>query len=291
MKPLKLVKLTELMEQTVGREEIVVGLLDGPVAVDHPDLRKEAIRSISGTLQAECAQLSNAACEHGTFVAGILTAKRGTAAPAICPGCTLLLRPIFSEAPFANGESPSATPDELAVAIIETIDAGARVLNLSAALAYPSSADQRSIQEALLYALVRGVIVVAAAGNQAALGTTTITRHPWTIPVVSYDLEGMPRAQSNFGSSIGRRGLGAPGQNITSLGIQGASLTSGGTSVAAPFVTGAVALLWSEFPDATAAHIRLAVTTAHSAQRTTIIPPLLDAWAAYQAMMGDSRRS
>jgi len=290
MRPLELVKLRELMEHTVGRREIVVGLLDGPVAVEHPDLHKESIRSISGRLPAECAQLSNAACEHGTFVAGILTAKRGSAAPAICPGCTLLLCPIFSEATFANGELPSTTPDELAVAIIETIDAGARVLNLSAALTYSSSASQRSIHEALGYALVRGVIVVAAAGNQAGLGTSTITRHPWTIPVVSYDLQGIPLAQSNFGSSIGRRGLGAPGQNITSLGIQGASLTSSGTSAAAPFVTGAIALLWSEFPDATAAQIRLAVTAGHGAQRTTVIPPLLDAWRAYQAMINDLRR-
>jgi subtilisin family serine protease len=290
MNPLDLVKLTALMELTVGRPEIAIGLLDGPVAIDHPDLQKEAIRAIPGKLSAACAEPGNAACGHGTFVAGILTAKRASAAPAICPECTLLLRPIFSEAPLANGELPSATPDELAKAIIEAIDAGARVLNLSAALAYPSSASQRSIQEALGYALMRGVIVVAAAGNQSALGSTTITRHPWTIPVVSYDLQGIPLDQSNLGSSIGKRGLGAPGNNITSLGTRGASLPSGGTSVAAPFVTGAIALLWSEFPEATAAQIKFAVTTAQSARRTTIIPPLLNAWRAYQAMKNDLKR-
>jgi subtilisin family serine protease len=88
---------------------------------------------------------------------------------------------------------------------------------------------------------------------------------------------------SNFGSSIGRRGLGAPGEAITSLGVTD-PLTLGGTSAATPFVTGAVALIWSEFPGATAAAVRSAVTEAAASRRTTIVPPLLNAWASYQAM-------
>ncbi len=87
-----------------------------------------------------------------------------------------------------------------------------------------------------------------------------------------------------MGSSIGRRGLGAPGSDITSLGTNGKSLTSGGTSVAAPFVTGAIALLWSEFPSASAVAVKLAVTQGYAPRRTTVVPPLLDAWAAYQVM-------
>jgi hypothetical protein len=61
---------------------------------------------------------------------------------------------------------------------------------------------------------------VAAAGNQGTLGSTAITRHLWVIPVVAYDLQGRPMDQSNLGSSIGRRGLGAPGDRITSLGAE-----------------------------------------------------------------------
>jgi subtilisin family serine protease len=90
--------------------------------------------------------------------------------------------------------------------------------------------------------------------------------------------------QSNLGGSIGRRGLSAPGDKITSLGAEGNPLTFGGTSAAAPFVTGAVALLWSEFPTATAAEVKFAVTHASNPRRTTVVPPLLDAWAAYQTM-------
>lgn len=285
MSPLDLVKLTVLMERTSGRPEIMVGLIDGPIVMSHPDLADTNIREISGKLRGSCAQVSSAACMHGTFVAGILCAKRGSVAPAICPNCTLLIRPIFAEttAP-ANGEMPSATPEELAAAMIETVDAGARVINLSAALMRPSSKGERKLEEALNYAARRGVIIVAAAGNQGTLGSTAITHHPWVISVIAYDLRGRPMGASNLGGSIGRRGLGAPGENITSLGAEGKPLTLGGTSAASPFVTGAIALLWSEFPAATATETRFAVTQAYAPRRMTVVPPLLKAWAAYQAL-------
>ena len=284
MKPLDLVKLTALMEITSGRAETMVGLIDGPVVRDHPDLVGENIRDIPGKTNSQCTQANEAACTHGTFVAGILCGKRDSAAPGICPNCTLLVRPIFAERTAGSGQMPSAPPEELAAAIVECIEASAKVLNLSVAPAQPSSASQRELKEALDYAARRGVIIVAAAGNQGTLGSSVITRHPGVIPVVACDLQGKPISLSNLGRSIGRRGLSAPGENITSLGAEGKPLSLGGTSAAAPFVTGAIALLWSEFPAATGAEIKLAVTQAYGPRRTTVVPPLLDAWAAYQVM-------
>ena len=278
-----LVGLSPLMARTSGRPEISIGLIDGPVALDHADLAAENIREVPGKLPAACADASDAACAHGTFIAGILHAKRMSVGPAICPGCTLLVRPIFSEAP-ANGEQmPSASATELADAIIGVIAAGARVINLSVALQGPSPSGGRSLQDALDFALRRGVVVVAAAGNQSAVGGSVITRHPWVIPVIAYDRRGRPMNLSNLGASIGRCGLGAPGEAVTSLGVTD-PLTMGGTSAATPFVTGAVALIWSEFPGATAAEVRSAVTMAAAPRRTTIVPPLLNALASYQAM-------
>ena len=286
MTPLDLVRLTPLIDRTSGRPELTIGLIDGPVVMTHPELANQHVREIPGNGSGACTQANSTACLHGTFVAGILSAKRGSVAPAICPNCTLLVRPIFAETTAANGEMPSATPEELAQAILDCIDAGARVLNISAALAQPSMKNERTLEEALDQTARRGVIVVAAAGNQGTLGSTAITCHPWVIPVVGYDLQGRPMNHSNLGSSIGRRGLGAPGDRITSLGAEGEPLTFGGTSAAAPFVTGAIALLWSEFPTATATEIKLAATHAHIPRRTTVVPPLLDAWVAYQAMSG-----
>jgi subtilisin family serine protease len=138
--------------------------------------------------------------------------------------------------------------------------------------------------EALDHAARRSVLIVVAAGNQGTIGSTVITGHPWVIPVVACDLRGKPVNESNLGHSIGRRGLRAPGDQITSLGAEGQPLTLSGTSIAAPFVTGAIALAWSEFPAATAAELRWAFMHAHSGGRSTVTPPLLDAWAAYQVL-------
>ncbi len=284
MGPLDLVKLTGLMERTSGSPEVKIGLIDGPVVTQHPELADVHLCEIPGNNGGACTQANSTACLHGTFVAGILSAKRGSVAPAICPNCTLLVRPIFAETKAANGEMPSAMPEELAQAIRDCIDAGARVLNVSAALAQPSIKNERALEEALDQAARRGVIVIVAAGNQGTVGSTAITRHPWVIPVVGYDQQGRPMNHSNLGSSIGRRGLGAPSDRITSIGANGKPLTLGGTSAAAPFVTGAIALLWSEFPTATATEVKFAAAQLYIPRRTTVVPPLLDAWTAYQVM-------
>jgi len=282
---LELVNLTPLMELTSGSPEIAIGLVDGPVAMNHPDLATENVREVPGSAAGTCARATSFACRHGTFVAGILFAKRSSTAPAICPDCTLLVRPIFSERIAANELAPSATPEQLAAAIIECIDAGARVVNVSAALAQmPTAKGERALGQALDHAAHRGVIVVAAAGNQGLVGSTAITRHSWVIAVIACDRRGRPLSESNLGSSIGRRGLSAPGDGITSLGTDSDAVPSGGTSVAAPFVTGAIALVWSQFPEASAGQVRLAVTRAHLPRRPTVVPALLNAWAIHAAM-------
>jgi subtilisin family serine protease len=179
---------------------------------------------------------------------------------------------------------PSATPDELATAIFDCVDAGANVINLSAALVQPSAKGERRLAEALDYSARQGAVIVAAAGNQGSVGSSVITRHQWVIPVVACDLRGRPIGYSNCGNAIGRRGLSAPGDGITSLGAGVESPTFGGTSAAAPFVTGAIALLMSIFPDATAGEFKLAVQGRQVPRRATVVPPLLDAYSAYLIM-------
>ncbi len=284
MNPLAIVKLKSLMERTKGNPDVNIGLIDGPVVTRHPDLAGEHLREIPGKNGATCTQADSNACLHGTFIAGILSAKRNSPAPAICPNCTLVVRPIFAEATSGGESMPSATPQELAEAIQHCLVAGVRVINLSLALAHLSMKGEEALDETLNHCARRGVLVAAAAGNQATLGSSAITRHPWVIPVAACDRMGRPIGESNLGSSIGRRGLSAPGVDITSLGTASQPLTLGGTSVAVPFVTGAIALLWSEFPAASAAQIKLAVTQAYQLRRASVVPPLLDATAAYQAL-------
>ena len=285
-----LVQLAPLCERNSGGG-VTIGLIDGPVARDHPDLVDQPIHESEGAGGSGCSLTSSIACMHGTFVAGILGAKRGSLAPAICPDSTLVIRPIFSEMVSQGDPLPSATAKELAAAISDCIDARSHCINLSLALAQPSTKGELELEQVLDQAAKSGVIIVAAAGNQGTLGSTAITRHPWVIPVVACDIRGMPTAESNLGHSIGKRGLRAPGEAITSLAAGGQTLTLGGTSVAAPFVTGAAALLCAEFPHAAAAHIKYALTLAFSSRRASVVPPLMNAWASYQFLASTQTRS
>src|SRR4051812_11340549 len=105
---LRLVRLPPVMALTQGRADIVIGLLDGPVDANHSDLATDHIVTIDETGRSmSCVDGHGPACRHGTFTAGILSAIRGSIAPAICPGCTLLVRPIFDDVESGN-EVPSA---------------------------------------------------------------------------------------------------------------------------------------------------------------------------------------
>lgn len=177
---------------------------------------------------------------------------------------------------------PSAAPDELAEAIVATVDAGARVINISADLSWSSVGEARSLTEALDHA-ARRAIVVAAAGNQGVVGGSPITRHPAVIPVAACDLRGRPLGYSNLGVMTARRGLRAPGEGVVSLATGDGQRAIGGTSVSAPLVTGAVALLWSLFPAARVTEIRWAVTDA-AVRRRAVVPPVLDASGAYRRL-------
>jgi subtilisin family serine protease len=281
--PLDLIKVTALMDITRGRREVTIGLLDGPVALDHASLIRTSIRQLATNGSSTCSEPSTAACSHGTFVAGILSARRDSDTPGICPDCTLLVRPIFHEKALGLEAVPSITPLELAAAIIDSVEAGAQILNISSVMRQLSTRSDRDLEASLDYAARHGVIVIVAAGNQGMIGSTPLTRHPWVIPVVGYELSGRPMDQTNLGHSLGRRGIGAPGQ-VTSINIEGQQpLVQWGTSFAAPLVTGTIALLWSLFPTATATEVKLAVGSQH-ARPATLAPPLLDAWAAYERL-------
>jgi subtilisin family serine protease len=285
-----IVGLTPLMERTRGRPEITVALIDGPVALDHPDLVGQRIHEIAKKSPSACVDRSSAACAHGTFVAGMLAAKRGSVAAAMCPDCSFLLHPIFSEAPLRNGEQPSATPEELAAAIVDSVQAGARVLNLSVNVTRSSRGDT-PLAEALTFASNRGVIAVAAAANEGAMTSSELLRHGWVLPVVASDDVGRPLQSSRFSAPAWKRGLSAPGREITSLGTNGKPLTMSGTSAATAFVTGAIALLWSELPKARAADVRFAITNRPSQRRAGVVPPMLNAWSAYRTLVAESARA
>lgn len=287
MGALDLVGLTPLQKLTAGRSDVVVGLIDGPVRLDHPDLVRDGLAEIHS---APTASPDGHACAHGTFVAGILKARGESGAPALCPACTLLVRPVFSELPSAGAQ---ASLQDVAAAISDCVRHGARLINLSLAVAQPSLNEQVDIRDALDYAARRGTLVVAAAGNTATLAASAITRHPWVIPVAASTLAGRPMEISDLSRSAGMRGLLAPGEGVGGLTAAEPAFPPRGTSVAAPLVTGAAALLWSLFPEVAAATLKAALLYASGERRHRVVPPLLDAWSAYRLLRSSApqRRS
>ena len=290
MDPLNQTGLQSLMNISSGDANIVIGIIDGPIDLNHPALEDSNIKTVRDSQVVACKNASSIACSHGTFIAGILCARRGLPAPAICPNCKIIFNPIFKEeTDYTNNKNmmivPSITPEELANAIIETIDAGARIINLSLGLSSSSLTTYGKLQQAYDYALYRAVIIVVAAGNYGYIGNISLINHNWLIPVAACNEDGRFDRSSNFGPSIGNRGVMAPGINIKSTFPGGKYTHMSGTSVAAPFVTGSIALLWSIFPYASPSAIMYSITLGTSfKRRRSIVPPLLDIGAAWNGL-------
>jgi subtilisin family serine protease len=288
MDPLEQTKLRSLMTTSSGLPEVVIGIIDGPVDFSHPDFEDCNIRTVRGSQYTACKSVSSIACIHGTFIAGVLSGKRERHSPSICPNCNIIIYPIFTDDSDNNNNNtffiPSSTPKELARAIVETVNAGAKIINLSIGLSISSLTLYQELQEAYNYASGHGTIIVIAAGNQGNIGYTSILNHSWPIPVASCDEFGMPDFHSNFGSSIGSSGLMAPGVNVTSTSAGGGYRQMSGTSISVPFVTGAIALLCSIFPKATTEEIIYSVRMISSFNGRSMIPPILDAEAAVEKL-------
>jgi hypothetical protein len=264
--------LDRVMAWSAGSPLVTIGLLDGPVAADHAGFA-------TGALVATPRHLADTpASRHGTAVAGVLAARRDSGAPGVCPGCRVIVRPVF-KGPVPAG----AKPAEVAAAIVACVTAGTRLINISAAFT-SSASDARPLHQALDVAAGRGVLVVAAAGNAGRVVGSPLVSHPWVIPVTSCGMTGYPLPAGNLGASIGRRGIRAPGLPVPSLAPGGRLTALGGTSLSAALVTGALALAWSLVPDATAGLIRRALTGVRSSRRG-LVPPLLDAIALVGALM------
>lgn len=137
--------------------------------------------------------------------------------------------------------------------VLNEISAGVPVVAINASWGGPGS-DQ-VLYDAIESAGVAGVVFVAAAGNEQA--DNDVTPHYPS----GYDLDNIIsvaatgprdelRSSSNFGAvSVD---MGAPGEHILSTSRAGGYDFHGGTSMAAPFVTGAVALCAAKYPNESA---------------------------------------
>ncbi len=228
----------------------VVAVVDGGFNPKHPELRGQVDLAKSGfpedpspfppTEDGSLAEVS-----HGNLVAGLVGARTGNdqgIASFSAGKASLLLYRVFYRNP-ATGESAGSV-EAIANAILDAVDRGANVINLS--LGSPVDPGLRPL---LQYALAKGVLVVAAAGNDGG-EIWYPARYPEAVAVGATDLLGQLAPYSSRPGVPHPTFLAAPvGEGIPSVafGAKGYPeyATMAGTSFAAPQVSGALALWWA----------------------------------------------
>ena len=174
---------------------------------------------------------------HGTAVAA-LAAGSSADAPGVAPGANLLSIRVTD----ANGASDLFT---LAQAIATAADAGARIINVSLG----GHATTPLLDAAIDYAMDRGAVIVAAAGNDQAAALAWPAADPRVISVGAVDAIAQQVMFSNSGAQLQ---LTAPGYGVQTAWLDGARALVDGTSASAPLVAGAIAAVMSQNPGLTA---------------------------------------
>lgn len=197
--------------------------------------------------------------EHGTHVAGIIAAKGDVGGiSGVAPAAKIMaLRAIASH---TDTGSPQFD-DSIAASITYAVNHGARVINLSLGNYIGDPAMSKTVA-ALRFAAQRGVVVIAAAGNERETLGAVLPIEP-----ALYAREGLAiavgalagdRRMATFSNPAGDRPypfLVAPGANIYSTGLRGGYVYKSGTSMAAPYVAGVAALMLSANPSLTPASV------------------------------------
>lgn len=200
---------------------------------------------------------------HGTFNAGIIGASpaSGTGFVGVAPEVKILpIRCATTDTPNVPG---SLTPEGIASGIRQAVELGAQVINVSASTTTPVD----ELASAVEFAQQHDVLVVASAANSAQKGNpvTYPAAYPSVLAVGAIDESGQHADFSQTGSFVS---LVAPGVDITSVGPGGPGQWRGnGTSYAAPFVSGAAALVRAYRPRLSAVQVkhRLEATADHPA--------------------------
>ncbi len=214
---------------------VKIAVIDSGVNSMHEDFEGTSFGRGKNMLDGshDVTDISNAG--HGTFISGVLAAVRnnGKGIAGLCDGVTIIPLKCF-------GQGNETESSYVIASIYEAVDVfDCDVINMSMGMDVSSMSLKRAVE----YAISKGVIVVAAAGNDGNTKLMYPAAYDSVVGVGAVDQNGKVAAFSQRNSSVF---IAAPGVEIVSLSNTGNSkydLNGQGTSYAAPFVSAAAAIL------------------------------------------------
>ncbi len=228
----------EAWDTTAGSGTILIAILDTGIDQSHEDLKAK----LAGNVNFSSSRTVDDRYGHGTHVAGIAAAvtnnRLGVA--GTCPACKLLNVKVLDDNGFGSWSA-------IANGIRWAADKGAKVINMSLG-GYSAS---RTVEDAVNYAWGKGVVLVAAAGNDNTDSKLYPAAYDNVIAVAATNNKDEKASFSNYGDWVD---IGAPGASILSTApdhrnrIWGRGVKyayASGTSMATPFVAGVAGLVWA----------------------------------------------
>jgi subtilisin len=219
-------------EASHGGDGVKVAVLDSGIDLSHPDLKV-----VGGVNEVDPGKSYNDDRGHGTHVAGIIAAlnnSRGVV--GVAPSAALYAVKVLDK-------DGSAWASDIIAGLDWCVSHKMRVVNMS----FGTSEDQQSIHDAIIRARAAGIVLVASAGNYGPAGNSVHypALYPEVLAVSATDSSDKIASWSSNGPQIA---VAAPGVDIYSTYFDGGYATMSGTSMAAPHVTGAIALRLKDHP-------------------------------------------
>lgn len=231
----------------VARGKATIGVLDTGADYNHQDLDSKIIKGRN--YHAKWWEPWNwwdpvDGHSHGTHVSGIAAAEtnNSTGVAGVSWGSKVLAVKVCDDA----GSCPH---NLVAKGIKYAADHGVKIINLS--LRFNSSYDD--LKSSVEYAVSKGVLVIAAAGNDGDANKNYPAAYPAVFSIGNTTSSDGRYTSSNYGSWVD---IAAPGTSIRSTVPNNSYGYMTGTSMAAPMVAGAAAVVWSGHPSWTAAKVQ-----------------------------------
>ncbi|MFI5639281.1 type VII secretion-associated serine protease mycosin [Streptomyces goshikiensis] len=239
---------------------VTVAVLDTGVDDTHPDLAGQVLDG-ADLIGMGAGRGDRAWARHGTAMAGIIAghghgANRSQGVLGIAPQAKILpVRVILEEGDPGRAKARESKGGALAEGIRWAADHGADVISMSLGDDSESAHHEAAEDEAVQYALAKGVVVVASAGNSGKQGDPASypAAYPGVIAVAAVDRRGRRAA---FSTRNWYATVSAPGVDVVIADPDRSYYEGWGTSAAAAFVSGSVALVKAAHPGLSPAQVK-----------------------------------